>query len=163
MGDTEGGRIARILADSRGCAASEALARARALRVGASSCAPCGTTTTSQTLGPTIPSEGAALEARMARLSALPCRTTFTEACVPESVRIARLANCVVNAGPQFRTERFIPPPCPPVTYSTVVVDENGQVIGAPALGGNISGGPGVLQGKVCPLPNKPDNPVLPG
>lgn len=160
MGDTEGGRIARLLADSRGCAATEALARARALRVGPP-CATCGTTTTSEILGPTIPSEGAALLLREARL--LACGVQSTEVCVPESVRIARLATCVLNAGPQFRTEKFIPPPCPPVTYSTVVVDESGQVIGAPALGGNISGGAAVLQGKVCPLPNKPDNPVLPG
>lgn len=158
MADTEGGRIARIIANAQTCAAMEALARARALRAGAActSCGPQG-----MALGPQTPSEGAALDVRVARL--LRCGVQATEGCVPESVRIARLDSCVINAGPQFRVDKFIPPPCPPVTYSRVVVDETGQVIGAPSLGGNISGNPSILQGKVCPLPNKPDFPVLPG
>jgi hypothetical protein len=156
--NTEGGRIALVLAAARECAASEALARARALRVGASPCAgrPCDG---ANSAGPEVPSESSVLDRRVTRL--LNCGVQATEGCVPESVRIARHNACVLDAGTP--PNRFIPPPCPPAVYNTVVVDATGQVIGLPALGPNQSGNPAVLQGKVCPLPNKPDNPVLPG
>jgi hypothetical protein len=155
--NTEGGRIATVLAAARECAASEALARARALRVGASPCAggPCGGAASTVQ----VPSESSILDRRVARV--LSCGIQTIEGCVPESIRIARQNACVLDAGTP--PNRFIPPPCPPAVYNTVVVDADGQVIGLPALGPNQSGNPAVLQGRNCPLPNKPDNPVLPG
>lgn len=157
--NTEGGRIASVLASAQACAAAEALARARALRVGASPCAggPCGGGTPSATAQ--VPSESSILDRRVTRL--LSCGVQTIEGCVPESVRIARQNACVLDAGTP--PNRFIPPPCPPAVYNTVVVDSAGQVIGIPSLGPNQSGNPAVLQGRNCPLPNKPDNPVLPG
>jgi hypothetical protein len=156
--NTEGGRIATVLAAARECAATEALARARALRVGASPCAgrPCGATPPESAQ---VLSESSVLDRRVARL--LSCGVQTIDGCVSESVRIARHNACVLDAGTP--PNRFIPPPCPPAVYNTVVVDATGQVIGLPALGPNQSGNPAVLQGRNCPLPNKPDNPVLPG
>jgi hypothetical protein len=153
--NTEGGRIANVLAAAQACAATEALARARTLRAGPCAGKPCGGGAASAD----VPSESSVLDRRVARL--LSCGVQSIEGCVPESVRIARQNTCVLNASAP--PNRFIPPPCPPAVYNTVVVDAAGQVIGLPALGPNVSGNPAVLQGKVCPLPNKPDNPVLPG
>ncbi len=153
--NTEGGRIASVLAAAQECAATEALARARALRSG-----PCGGKACSAAPATAdVPLESSVLDRRVTRL--LSCGVQSIEGCVPESVRIARQNACVLIASAP--PNRFIPPPCPPAVYNTVVVDATGQVIGLPALGPNTSGNPAVLQGRVCPLPNKPDNPVLPG
>lgn len=152
--NTEGGRIANVLAAAQACAAAEALARARALR-GASSCGPACGQPTSQI---EVPSESSVLTRRVTRL--LSCGVQTVEGCVPESLRIARVNACAAAAVP---ANRFVPEPCPPVVYNTVVVNAAGEVIGLPALGPNVSGNPAVLQGKNCPLPNKPENPVLPG
>lgn len=150
--NTEGGRIANVLASAQACAAAEALARARALR---SSCGPACGQPGSQVQ---VLSESTVLAQRVTRL--LSCGVQTVEGCVPESLRIARVNACAAAAVPP---NRFVPAPCPPAVYNTVVVDEAGQVVGLPALGPNVSGNPGVLQGKNCPLPNKPENPVLPG
>ena len=153
--NTEGGRIASVLAAAQACAATEALARARALRAGPCGGKPCSAAAATAA----VPLESSVLDRRVTRL--LSCGVQSVEGCVPESVRIARQNTCVLNASAP--PNRFIPPPCPPAVYNTVVVDATGQVIGIPALGPNTSGNPAVLQGLVCPLPNKPDNPVLPG
>ena len=157
--NTEGGRIASVLAAAQACAATEALARARALRAGPCGGKACSTGGGSAAAAADVPSESSVLDRRVTRL--LSCGVQSVEGCVPESVRIARQNTCVLNASAP--PNRFIPPPCPPAVYNTVVVDATGQVIGLPALGPNTSGNPAVLQGLVCPLPNKPDNPVLPG
>ena len=110
--NTEGGRIANVLASAQACAAAEALARARALR---SSCGPaCGQPAGQAEVLP----ESSVLTRRVTRL--LSCGVQTVEGCVPESVRIARVNACAVAAVPP---NRFVPPPCPPAVYNTVVVD----------------------------------------
>lgn len=151
--NTEGGRIANILANAQACAVNEALGRARALRRG-----PCGGGQPPSQPPSQVLSESSVLTRRVEKL--LSCGVQTVEGCVPESLRIKRVEACAAAAVPQ---NRFIPAPCPPAVYNTVVVDAAGEVIGLPALGPNSSGNPAVLQGLVCPLPNKPENPVLPG
>lgn len=151
--NTEGGRIANVLANAQACAAAEALARARALRRG-----PCGGNCDQPASQVQVLSESSVLTRRVEKL--LSCGVQTVEGCVPESLRIARVEACAAAAVPP---NRFVPPPCPPAVYSAVVLDAAGEVIGRPALGPNTSGNPAVLQGLVCPLPNKPENPVLPG
>ena len=153
--NTEGGRIANVLAAAQACAAAEALARARALRSGGCGGGPTCGQAASQV---EVLSESSVLTRRVQKL--LSCGVQTVEGCVPESLRIARVNACAAEAVPP---NRFVPPPCPPAVYNTVVVDEAGQVVGLPSLGPNTSGNPAVLQGRVCPLPNKPENPVLPG
>ena len=152
--NTEGGRIANVLAGAQACAAAEALARARALRSSCGGGPRCGQPTSQVE----VLSESSVLTRRVEKL--LSCGVQTVEGCVPESLRIARVNACAAAAVPP---NRFVPAPCPPAVYNTVVVDAAGEVIGLPALGPNVSGNPAVLQGKNCPLPNKPENPVLPG
>jgi hypothetical protein len=156
MADTEGGRISRLVRAAATCDAAQALAKARAAR-GGGSCVSCKGGRRSLAAEPIT--ESALLEKRMR--AAVECGIPASEGCVTSSLRTTRVGACVIANGTPFN--RFIPPPCPPAIYRTVVVDEAGNVTGIPALGPNISGNPAVLQGRVCPLPNKPDNPVLPG
>jgi hypothetical protein len=75
------------------------------------------------------------------------------EGCVPESIKLQRLQQRTLDfsRNPLDPTRRFsayernFPEPCPalPASYARA--------------------GEPVLQGKNCALPNKPDNPVLPG
>jgi hypothetical protein len=140
--DTEGGRMANILSESRRCMASEALAKARAF---ASIGRPVCKVTTNLQPPAALPSM--LLESKGCNLYQGP--TT----CVPESIRIANIQQKTIEASmdPTNITARFaqyarnFPAPCPPI----------------PAF--YINAGEPVLQGIRCPLPNKPDNPVLPG
>ena len=143
--DTEGGRIANVLARSRACMAATALAKARSLRGSPCSkiCAP-----KDSTINKPVPQSSVALDA------AAGCYFyQGPESGVPESVRIARAQQRTIDLSrdPNDPLARFsayrrpfiqICPPIPQWYYTA---------------------GEPVLQGKRCPLPNKPDNPVLPG
>ena len=141
--DTEGGKIANILFESRRCMAAEALAKARAF---ASIGRPVCKVTKNLQPAPALPSM--LLEAN-AGCNKYQGPTT----CVPESIRIANIQQKTIEAStdptnPNARFAqyaRFFPAACPPI----------------PAF--YINAGEPILQGKRCALPNKPDNPVLPG
>jgi len=146
--NTEGGRIANLLITTRQCMAAEALAKARALGSGKACGALCGAP--QGILGPDTPIPSMLLAATVQN-----CYSEFQtlEGCVPESVRIARVQQQVLDkskdsTNPDTRFAayaRVFPAPCPPLPawYATA--------------------GEPILQGKNCPLPNKSDNPVLPG
>lgn len=157
---SEQGRINELLQASRRCAALEALEKARRLRGGPGSCGSCGSAAVRPIKEQTA-LESEVLKERMSRAAL--CGTQGLSV-GPESVRIAAIQECVVNAAPRFSQFRgpFIPPVCPFPFYSAVQYDASGNAY-IPSLGGNIQGNMPILQGKVCPLPNKPDNPVLPG
>ena len=134
---TERGRISHILYDAQRCAIQDNLAKARAFQ-GANSCVPCKPNYSSNI---NVVSESAYL------ISKTNCYNFITAPVVPESVRIARIQQEILNQeiNPMNSNTRFIDyaaiptiVPCPPITYS------NGSV---PAS---------------CPLPNTPLNPVLP-
>lgn len=141
---TEGGRISNLLSESRCCVASSALAKARAFRP---VCVPCSKSDILKP-APSLPSMLLATTVASCYSSNL----QFGE-CVPESIRIARVQQKTIDASTdpldaskRFSAyERFFPAPCPaiPNWYATA--------------------GQPILQGKNCALPNKPDNPVLPG
>ena len=146
--DTEGGRIAQILSESRRCMAAESLAKARAFASGKACGALCGVKQINEQ--PPVPLPSMALQTKVAN-----CYNKYQslEGCVPESVRIARIEQKTIDASTDPNNlaarfsayERFFPTPCPPLPawYATA--------------------GEPILQGKACALPNKPDNPVLPG
>jgi hypothetical protein len=140
--DTEGGKMANILFESRRCMAAEALAKARAF---SSIGRPVCKVTKNLQPAPALPSM--LLEAKSCNKYQGP--TT----CVPESIRIANIQQKTIEASkdstnPNARFAQYVrnfPVPCPPI----------------PAF--YINAGEPILQGKRCALPNKPDNPVLPG
>jgi len=142
--NTDQGRIANIVSNSRSCMAAEALAKARAL--GNRGCGSCTTVTVNKPVNPS----GINLQTTVANCF---YKYQSPEACVPESVRVARMQQRTLDLSidpnnPLARFSRFrrpFIPICPPIPawYYTA--------------------GEPVLQGKNCPLPNKPDNPVLPG
>jgi hypothetical protein len=127
--------------------AAESLAKARALSGGAACGALCGAP---RIKGPDTPLPSMRLNAQVAN-----CYSSYQslEGCVPESVRIARVQQKTLdkstdptNLATRFSAyARFFPPACPPVPewYTNA--------------------GDPILQGKICALPNKPGNPVLPG
>ena len=141
--DTEGGKMANILFESRRCMAAEALAKARAF---ASIGRPVCKVTKNLQPAPALPSM--LLEAN-AGCNKYQGPTT----CVPESIRIANIQQKTIEASidatnPTARFAQYarnFPAACPPI----------------PAF--YINAGEPILQGKRCALPNKPDNPVLPG
>ena len=141
--NTEGGRISNILSATRRCAAAEALAKAQALGKGCGSL--CGAT----------PAAKAQIPSMLLSATVTNCYSRYQtlEGCVPESIRIARLQQRALDlstdpTNPSARFSaytRFFPEPCPAIPASYARAGEP------------------VLQGKNCALPNKPDNPVLPG
>ena len=144
-GNTESGRVSNILSESRRCMAAEALAKARALRGGKACGALCSFSPPKQVQLPSM-----VLSATVKK-----CYSGYKsfEGCVPESVYIARvqqktidLSTAPTNIEQRFsQYARLFPAPCPapPPWYAHA--------------------GEPILQGKNCALPNKPDNPVLPG
>ena len=143
--DTEGGRIANVLASARACMAATALAKARSLRG-----SPCSTVCAPKdsTINKPVPQSSVALN------SAVGCYFhQGPESGVPESVRIARTQQRTLDLSrdpndPLSRFSAYRRPfiqVCPPIPQSYYRAGEP------------------VLQGKNCPLPNKPGNPVLPG
>ncbi len=155
---SEGGRISRLMSDSRACAAATALARARAIYGGG----PCGSTpcNTSSTRGGEVGPESKALTDRTRACVGY----TSPYSCVPESIRLQRVqietVDCYTAAGPY---PKVFPAACPATRYSPYVYDGEGNIIGYQPLGPNTAGLEPILQGTLCPLPNKPYNPVLPG
>jgi hypothetical protein len=134
--NSEGGRIARILEQSRNCTIQENLVRARLFQ-GGNSCVPCKVNIRRDT---DTQSESSYLASRTN------CYSYVRAPVVPESVRIARVQEAVlsneINALlSNTRFAEYAPAPtifvCPPITYS------NGSV---PTK---------------CPLPNTPLNSVL--
>ena len=145
---TEGSRMANLLASSRECMAAEALAKARALSSGKACGTLCGLPQGNRKPDPPIPS-------MLLSATVTNCYSSYQtlEGCVPESVRLARMLQRTIDnsTNPLDPDARFsayarnFPTPCPPdpVWYKNA--------------------GEPILQGKNCPLPNKPFNPVLPG
>jgi hypothetical protein len=143
--NTEGGRIANLLASSKACMAEEALAKARAL-----SNKSCGSSCTliDSTINKPVPSESVILNATAS------CYIYQSpESGVPESVRIARM---------QQRTLDLSRDPTDPLARFSAYRRPFIQIC-PPIPQWYYTAGEPVLQGKNCPLPNKPDNPVLPG
>ena len=143
--NTEGGRIANVLASAKACMAAEALAKARSLRG-----SPCGRLCAppDSTINKPVPQSSVALDAAAA------CYFyQGPESGVPESVRIARAQQRTLDLSrdstdPLARFSAYRRPfieICPPIPQWYYTAGEP------------------VLQGKRCALPNKPDNPVLPG
>ncbi len=139
----ESARINKILDEARVCAASTALARARALYGGSAPCC-------SEKIPPgaDVPVSSAYLNGRVAA-----CPVFVGTTVQPESVRIAKLLQSNVDnwAPPLDPSRRFVEyqgpvlqPVCPPIDpiYTNANVPR--------------------LQGSLCPLDNKPTNPVLP-
>jgi len=125
--------------------AAEALAKARALGSGKACGALC-VTPRARAADTPLPS--------MLLLANANCYGYQTlQGCVPESIRIARVQQKTLDGSTDATnpTARFsayarnFPEPCPPI----------------PPWYANA--GQPILQGKNCALPNKPDNPVLPG
>jgi len=142
--NTEGGRIALVLQNAAQCASVVALEKARIFGR-SSACA-----SIARTSGSIVPASSAILA------RATTCLTTVSSAtCVPESTRIRRVQAHLLNASiqpldPDTRFSEFnrrpLPPPvCPPIPQEF--------------LNANVPKN----QMRNCPLPNKPDNPVLPG
>lgn len=140
--NTESGRVANLLSKSRCCMAAEALAKARSLK----GCGPCKLP--DSTINKPVPSESSVLASKTGCFF-----YQGPESGVPESVRIARTAQRTLDLSldpndPLARFSQFRRPfiqICPPIPQSYFRAGEP------------------VLQGKNCALPNKPDNPVLPG
>lgn len=157
---SEQGRISALLQESRACGAATALARARALQGAGGPCrgGPCAP---GSAAGTDVPQESTRLNQRSAACARLAYISPYS--CVPESIRLQRQQQEVQDVyaalGPY---PRVFPAPCPPIEYTRYTLDENGNPVYY-ELGANTSGLEPVLQGKVCPLPNKPWNPVLPG
>lgn len=143
--NTEGGRIALVLANSKACMAEEALAKARAL--GNRGCGSC--TLIDSTITNPVPRESDVLAAKVSNCFLY----QSPESGVPESVRLARMEQRTLDLSrdpndPLARFSQFRRPfieICPPIPQWYYTAGEP------------------ILQGKNCALPNKPDNPVLPG
>ena len=143
--NTEGGRIALVLANSKACMAEEALAKARAL--GNRGCGSC--TLIDSTVTNPVPRESDVLAAKVSNCFLY----QSPESGVPESVRLARMEQRTLDLSrdpndPLARFSQFRRPfieICPPIPQWYYTAGEP------------------ILQGKNCALPNKPDNPVLPG
>jgi hypothetical protein len=143
---TEGARIAAVIRENKSCRAAEALAKARALYGNGAHCKGGCEPQVIQLGGDAreVPQESSRLDAKMATCSRIGYISPFE--CVPESIRIARVERQTqeeyARLGPYVRV---FPAPCPPDP-------EWYKNAGEP-----------ILQGRNCPLPNKPYNPVLPG
>ena len=142
--NTEGGRMANLMASSKSCMAAQALAKARAL--GQKGCDSC--TLIDSTINKPVTLPSVALEA------AAGCYMYQSpNAGVPESVRISQIQQRTIDLSrdpndPSSRFSQYRRPfiqICPPIPQWYYTAGEP------------------VLQGKNCALPNKPDNPVLPG
>ena len=145
--DTEGGRISALLRTTRACVANEALAKAQALSRSKRNCGSC--TVLDSTVNKPVPTPSVILSAKVSNCFLY----QSPESGVPESVRIARTQQRSLDLSrdpndPEARfsqyKRKFIEP-CPPIPewYYTA--------------------GQPVIQNKSCPLPNKPDNMILPG
>jgi hypothetical protein len=146
---SEGTRIAQLLESSRQCMVAQSLAKARAFSSSKACAVACALPPASQA---TIPSMLLAANTSACYTYPQPNDRRW-EVPVPESVRIANLQQRTIDEStsstdPDKRFSMYFKKftePCPP----------------DPAWYKNA--GEPVLQGKNCPLPNSPLNPVLPG
>ena len=140
--DTERGRIARLLQSTEAEARTNAVAKARLFYT--PPCRSCNAQDRS-----TVPSESLLLTSKI-----LQCKPLIRQGCISESARIAQVQQCTLDQAtnplnPETRFSEFrgpfVPTVCPPIPleYLNANVPKN--------------------QLKNCPLPNKPENPVLPG
>jgi hypothetical protein len=143
--NTESGRVSNILSNARCSMAAAALAKAR-LMTPTRYCGPCGSENKN------IPSVN--LPSMTLSAQATNCVSYQAAASgVPSSVRTAQIEERTIYlsfdpSDPVTRFSEFRRPfieVCPPIPQWYYTAGEP------------------VLQGKNCPLPNKPDNPVLPG
>lgn len=146
ISDTEGGRIARVVRSTDDERRRLAVQKARMFYT-----PPCCKKKIQGAAD--VPSESVLLKTNLANCGGI-SNTIFWKVAVPESVRIAQLQQDVLSASvnPLNSETRFseyaprpVPPVCPPIPQEL--------------LNSNIPR----LQLKTCPLPNKSDNPVLPG
>jgi hypothetical protein len=146
--DTEGGRIGRVLEKSQALMRAQNLAKAQAYRGGPGSCGNI-CYSAAERMTPQVPVPSAVLAATVKQ-----CYSKYSkEGCVPSSVQTARTQLRILeqsvdpfNRDTRFSEYRgpFIPPVCPPIPQE--------------ALNANIPR----QNMRSCPLPNKPNNPVLP-
>lgn len=152
---SEQGRIQGLLDQARRCCAAEALAKARAAsaRVGKPCAQTCGPVSPQNSAnGPPVPLESDALARKL--VACYGNQTPIIPGCGTESQRISKLIQDTLDKSvdpfnPETRFSEYrrpyFPPACPPIPLEF--------------LNGNVP----KLQMRNCPLPNKPDNPVLPG
>jgi hypothetical protein len=164
---SESGRISNLLSEARRCDAAAALAKARIYAANRTCSGACGGLALPSTAQEYVPPESVLLEKRVERCT--PYISPYT--CLPSSALTLIREQCAVSAysDPTIPEQRFsefrrpyFPPVCPTPLYSAYQIDASGNRY-VPPLGGNISANPAVPQLKACPLPNLPDNPVLPG
>jgi hypothetical protein len=152
----ESSRIANLIADQRACQVAETLAKAA--NISEKDCSVCVKLDLSggfigNTLRKPVPSSGTALASQLHACELRGGAVYGPEYGVPESVRVARLQQRTqdLSTDPSNPDSRFsmyrrpfieICPPIPQWYYTA---------------------GEPVSQGKSCPLPNKPDNMILPG
>jgi hypothetical protein len=157
----ESARISQLVAQAAACDRQRRLAAARLSRSGP--CVDCSGIHTGSIRRPEPPTPSGLLTIQMGRCVGY----TSPYTTVPGSIYTAqveqRARDCALRANPNEEFERFFPPVCPPIVFDPNVYDASGNVTGTHSLGVNINANPATLQGKNCPLPNKPNNPVLPG
>lgn len=148
--DTEGGRIARIQEGARAQMREQALAKARALRGGPGTCGGVRCPSAAERIQPNVPVPSAVLINTVKNCYSRVSR----EGCVPSSVRTARIQLDIL--------EKETDPFNPDTRFANLIQRGVIPVVCAPipqeALNANIP----KQNLRNCPLPNKPDNPVLP-
>lgn len=136
-------RIHQLIDTAKRCNATNAIARAQLLY--GKPCGPCGAPISNTV----VPTESTQLSSRVSACSA---QAIIRPLPVPESVRIARVAQAYLDASidptnPELRFRQFlprvVPAPCPPI--DTLLL--NAHLPKASTA---------------CPLPNTPFNPVPP-
>jgi hypothetical protein len=149
--DTEGGRIARIQEASRAQMREQALAKARALRGGPGTCGGVRCASAAERIQPNVPVPSAVLINTVKACYSGVSR----EGCVPSSVRTARIQLDILEKerDPFNPITRFSD-----LTINRPVIATVCPPIPLEALNANIP----KQNMRNCPLPNKPDNPVLP-
>lgn len=152
---SESSRLASLIAMNRECEQQEALAVAANRSQACDTCVKVDLSGAfiGNTINKPVPSSGAKLQSDTLACARRGGNISGPETGLPESVRVAQLQQRTLdlstdptNADARFSAFRrpFIPV-CPPIPQFYLRAGEP------------------VLQGKNCPLPNKPDNPVLPG
>lgn len=143
----ESGRIAKLVDDACRCNKQQALLRARIA-------GGCSSGSCRGGLQPVGQQQVAQSSDYLDKKVAACTGYTSPYVCTPSSVRTLSLQLCATEAykdpfNPEQRFSEYrrpyFPPPCPPIPQE--------------ALNANVP----KMQMKRCPLPNKPDNPVLPG
>lgn len=153
---SESSRVANLIAKNRECMVAEALAKAA--KISEKDCSVCVHLDLSggfigNTNNKPVPSSGAALQSKLHNCELQGRNINGVETGVPESVRIARL---------QQRTQDLSTDPSNPDSRFSMYRRPFIEICPAIPQWYYTAGEP-VSQGKACPLPNKPDNMILPG